>query len=89
MPKVRSKSSLEKEAKIEYVAPSKMPYPMIKNHIPIKPVLGLMAFDTKAYTLPAEAVLRASSEKPKATRKTAAKESNIESGIAAPENWAM
>jgi hypothetical protein len=47
-PKVRSKSSVEKEAKIEYVAASKMPYPMIKNHIPIKPVLGWMAFETNA-----------------------------------------
>ncbi len=48
-PKVRSKSSVEKEAKIEYVAASRMPYPMIKNHIPIKQsVLRLMAFETNA-----------------------------------------
>jgi hypothetical protein len=48
MPKVRSMSSLEKEAKIEYVAASKMPYPIMKNHIPIKPVLGFMALETNA-----------------------------------------
>src|SRR5215212_3064627 len=88
-PKIRFSSSLEKEAKIEYVAASKMPYPMMKSHIPMKPVLGLMALDTNAYTLPADAVLWASCEKPKATRNTAAKENNIASGIAAPANWAM
>src|SRR5215210_2072707 len=88
-PKMRFNSSLEKEAKIEYVAASKMPYPMINSHIPIKPVLGLMALDTNAYTLPADAGLWASWEKPRATRKTAAKENNIASGIAAPANWAM
>jgi hypothetical protein len=66
-----------------------MPYPMMKNYIPMKPVLGLMAFETNAYTLPAEAVLRASWEKPRATRKTAAKESSIASGIAAPAKPAM
>src|SRR5918997_3406946 len=89
MPKVRSSSSLAKEPKIEYVAASKMPYPMMKNHIPIKPVLGFMALETNAYTLPADAVLRASCEKPKATRKTAAKDNSIASGIAAPANCAM
>src|SRR5215218_704391 len=89
MPKMRFNSSLEKEAKIEYVAASKMPYPMMKNHIPMNPVLGLMALDTKAYTLPAEAVLPASWEKPRATRKTAAKENSIDSGIAAPAKPAM
>jgi hypothetical protein len=66
-----------------------MPYPMIKNHIPIKPVFGLIAFDTKAYTLPAEAVLWASWEKPRATMKTAAKENSIASGIAAPAKPAI
>src|SRR3712207_4958765 len=55
----------------------------------MKPALGLMALEMKAYTLPADAVLRARCEKPKATSKTAAKESNIASGIAAPANWAM
>src|SRR5918998_4809577 len=89
MPKVRSMSSLEKEAKIEYVAASKMPYPMMNSHIPINPVLGFMASDTNAYTLPADAVLRASCEKPRATIKTAAKDNNIASGIAAPANWAI
>src|SRR5918998_4111534 len=88
-PKVRFISSLAKEPKIEYVAASKMPYPMMKSHIPMKPVLGLMAFETNAYTPPAEAVLRASWENPRATRKTAAKENAIERGIAAPANWAM
>jgi hypothetical protein len=88
-PKMRFSSSLEKAAKIEYVAASKMAYPMMKSHIPMKPVLGLMALDTKAYTLPADAVLWASWEKPRATRKTAAKERTIASGIAAPANWAM
>src|SRR3712207_1292822 len=88
-PKMRFSSSLEKAAKIEYVAASKMAYPMMKIHIPMKPVLGLMALDMKAYTLPADAVLWASWEKPRATRKTAEKERTIASGIAAPANWAM
>src|SRR5918999_1685459 len=88
-PNMRSSSSLAKAAKIEYVAASKMAYPMIKSHIPMKPALGLMALVTNAYTLAADAVLWASCEKPRATRKTAAKESSIASGIAAPANWAM
>jgi hypothetical protein len=40
-PKMRFSSSLEKAAKIEYVAASKMAYPMMKIHIPMKPVSGI------------------------------------------------
>ena len=47
-PKMRFSSSLEKAAKIEYVAASNMAYPTMKSHIPMKPVLGLMALEMNA-----------------------------------------